>query len=100
MQAISVQNTFLEHENERLKEALLNEKKRRQRSKPLLLQAPPEYHGGAVFWSPKKVQEARDRRAQKDAEQEALELQNARRLYLGSRRRKRKLAYKSRSSVM
>jgi len=75
MQAASVQNTVLKRENERLQEALLNEKKRRQRSKPLLLQAPPEYHGGAVFWSPTKVQEARDRRAQKDAEQEALKLQ-------------------------
>ena len=55
MQAVSVRNTLLERENERLKEALINEKKRRQHSKPLLLEAPSEYHGGVVFWSPKKV---------------------------------------------
>ena len=75
MQAVSVRNTLLKRENERLKEALTNEKKRRQHSKPLQLEAPLEYYGGAVFWSPKKVQEARDRRVQKNLEQEALQLQ-------------------------
>ncbi|KAF2276621.1 uncharacterized protein EI97DRAFT_351024, partial [Westerdykella ornata] len=42
------------HENEKLCEALYYEKRRRQRGKPLLLEAPAEYHGGAVFWSPTK----------------------------------------------
>ena len=46
---IAVQKTLLQHENKQLKEALINEKKRRQRGKPLLLKAPQEYNSGAVF---------------------------------------------------
>ena len=73
--AISVQKTLLQHKVGQLEEALINEKKRRQRGKPLLLEAPEEYHGGAVFWSPSKVQAARDRQEQKDAEEKAMQLQ-------------------------
>ncbi|KAF2279446.1 uncharacterized protein EI97DRAFT_362832, partial [Westerdykella ornata] len=73
--AISAQKQILQHENERLQEALLNEKKRRQRGKALLLKAPEDWHGGAVFWSPTKVQDARERQAQKDADEKALQLQ-------------------------
>ena len=67
--AMSVQTSLLQHENERLREALLNEKKRRQRGKPLLLEAPKEYKGGAVFYSPSKVGAARARQAQKELEE-------------------------------
>jgi hypothetical protein len=70
-----VSNVLLKDENNRLKEALINEKKKRQRGKPLLLEPAPEYNGGAQFWSPQKVQEARERQAQKDAEAEALQHQ-------------------------
>ncbi|KAF1998854.1 hypothetical protein P154DRAFT_438325, partial [Amniculicola lignicola CBS 123094] len=73
--SISVRNILLENENNRLKEALVNEKKKRQRGKPLLLEAPSQYDGGAIFWSPQKVQEARDRQCKKDAEEEALQHQ-------------------------
>src|SRR5204863_4016774 len=73
--SISARCSLLQHENKRLKEALINEKRRRQRGKPLLLEAPPEYYGGAVFWSPNKVKDARDRQAQKEAEEKALQLQ-------------------------
>ena len=59
--SISVRNVLLEDENNRLKEALINEKKKRQRGKALLLEPTPEYNGGAQFWSPQKVQEARER---------------------------------------
>ena len=41
------------------------------------LEAPPQYDGGAIFWSPKKIQDARDRQAQKEAEEKAIELQKA-----------------------
>ena len=50
--SISVRNVLLENENNRLREALVNEKKKRQRGKPLLLEAPSQYDGGAIFWSP------------------------------------------------
>ena len=70
--SMAVRNTLLTHENNRLREALVNEKKKRKRGKALLLEAPAQYDGGAVFWSPQKVQEARDRQAQKDANEKAL----------------------------
>jgi hypothetical protein len=73
--SISVRNVLLKDENTRLKEALINERKKRQRGKPLLLEVPAEYNGGAQFWSPNKVQEARERQAQRDAEAEALQHQ-------------------------
>ncbi|KAF2272784.1 uncharacterized protein EI97DRAFT_200845, partial [Westerdykella ornata] len=72
---IAAKNQLLKHENEQLKEALLNEKKRRQRGKALQLKAPEEYNGGAVFWSPAKVQKARDFQAQKEAEEKAIQAQ-------------------------
>jgi hypothetical protein len=56
---ISVKNTLLQHENSQLKEALANEKKRRQRGKALLLQPPENWDGGAQLWSPTKVEQAR-----------------------------------------
>jgi hypothetical protein len=45
----------------RLKEALINERQRRKRGKALPLEVAEEYHGGAVFWSLRKVKEARNR---------------------------------------
>ena len=63
---ISAKNQILQHENDSLKEALANEKRRRQRGKALLLQPPKDYDGGAIFWSPNKVAEARQRQEQKD----------------------------------
>jgi hypothetical protein len=48
-------------ENIRLKEALINKKKRRKQGKALPLEAAKEYHGGAIFLSLRKVQKARNR---------------------------------------
>ncbi|KAF2622339.1 hypothetical protein BU25DRAFT_352352, partial [Macroventuria anomochaeta] len=58
---IVVQKTLLQHENQHLRDAFMNEKKHRQRGRALLLEAPAEYDGGAQWWSPKKVQDARAR---------------------------------------
>lgn len=66
--SIAAQKQILQHENNCLRDALVNEKRRRKRGKALLLEPPKDYAGGAVFWSPSKVQAARDRQAQKDAE--------------------------------
>lgn len=65
--AFAVQTATLRHENERLRAAFINEKKRRQRGKPLLLERPAEDNGGAYFYSPSKVQLACNK-------QEAVEL--------------------------
>jgi hypothetical protein len=47
--SMSVQKTLLEQEAQGLKEALINKRLRRKRSKALPLEASEEYHGGAVF---------------------------------------------------
>jgi hypothetical protein len=44
----------------RLKEALINERQRRKRGKALPLEAAEEYYSRAVFWSLRKVKEARN----------------------------------------
>ncbi|KAF2727243.1 hypothetical protein EJ04DRAFT_505979, partial [Polyplosphaeria fusca] len=54
----SIRTQLVAHENKQLRAALNNEKKRHHRGKPLLLQRPNEYSGGAVFWSPTKVKDA------------------------------------------
>jgi hypothetical protein len=46
---LAVRCDLLQHKNQHLKEALINKKKRRKRSKPLLLKKPADYHSGAVF---------------------------------------------------
>ncbi|KAF2823132.1 hypothetical protein CC86DRAFT_265830, partial [Ophiobolus disseminans] len=75
--SISVQKTLLEQEARGLKEALINERQRRKRGKALPLEAPEEYQGGAVFWSPRKVKEARDRLQHQEAEEKQQQLQKA-----------------------
>ena len=75
--AISTDNQLLKHENIQLKEALLNERKRRQRGKALVLEAPEDYNGGAQFWSPAKVQRARDLQVQKAEAEKAVQLQKS-----------------------
>ena len=85
---LAVQNSILQHENEQLREALSHEKKRRQRGKALLLEPPEGYHGGAVFYSPQKVQQARDRQHQKELDEAAVQHQKSEAVKL---RKKQKL---------
>jgi len=74
---ISVQNELLRHEINGLKEALLVKKRHKKKGKPLDLQQRQEYHGGAVFWSPRKVREARVRQSVKEQEEKERRLQKA-----------------------
>ncbi|PZD23430.1 hypothetical protein A1F96_10258, partial [Pyrenophora tritici-repentis] len=46
-----------------------------KKSYPLDLQQPEQHHGGATFWSPRKIHEAREREATKQHEAEQLQLQ-------------------------
>jgi hypothetical protein len=73
----SVQNALLKDEVKGLREALINERMRRKRGKPLLLEEPEEYHGGAVFWSPRKVKDACERQQLKEREEQQLQHQKA-----------------------
>jgi hypothetical protein len=88
---LSIRSVLAEHENKRLKEALINEKKRRKRGKALPLEAEEEYHGRAVFWSPRKVKEARDRQLQQGLEEKRLQLQKAEAARLRQERKQEKL---------
>jgi hypothetical protein len=72
-------------------QALINERQRRKRGKALPLQAAEEYHGGAVFWSPRKVKEARDRQLQQGLEEEQQQLQKAEVARLREEQRQEKL---------
>ncbi|KAF1961300.1 hypothetical protein CC80DRAFT_488609 [Byssothecium circinans] len=69
---LQVQNDLLQHENNGLRHALTTKEKHKKKSKALNLQQREEYHGGAVFWSPSKIREARAReqvRARQEAEE-------------------------------
>jgi hypothetical protein len=58
MHHLTVQTELLRIENECLRQALRAEKKHND-NQDLELQRRQEYHRGAVFWSPRKVEEAR-----------------------------------------
>jgi len=88
---ISVQKSLLTHEAQGLRQALNNERLRRKRGKALPLEQPEEYHGGAVFWSPRKVKEARDRQLQQGLEEEQLQHQKAKAARLRKEKRQEKL---------
>jgi hypothetical protein len=66
MMALSTENILLRLRCEGLETALVREQKRRNRRKPLLLDPSAEYDGGAIFYSPSKVQRARDLQAEKE----------------------------------
>ncbi|KAF1955039.1 hypothetical protein CC80DRAFT_416545, partial [Byssothecium circinans] len=88
---LSIRSVLAEHENVRLKEALINERQRRKRGRALPLEAEEEYHGGAVFWSPRKVKEARDRQHQQGLEEEQLQQQKAEAARVRIEKRQKKL---------
>ncbi|KAI1521054.1 hypothetical protein Ptr86124_001422, partial [Pyrenophora tritici-repentis] len=75
---LSVHYELLKHENEGLKEALQHKKKHRKKGKALDLQQRQEYHGGSVFWSPRKLREARAREAVRERDETEEKLQKAR----------------------
>jgi hypothetical protein len=60
----------------------LTKKRRQKKSYTLQLNNPEEYHGGAVFWSPRKVRQARDDEAVRQQQQQELQLQKAERSHL------------------
>ena len=76
---LQVQNELLHHENDGLREALTVKKRHKKHSKPLDLQQRQEYHGGAVFWSPRKIREARAREIVKQQEEHKEQLAKANR---------------------
>ena len=88
---LSIRSVLAEHENVRLKEALINERQRRKRGKALPLEAAEEYHGGAVFWSPSRVDKARDRLQQQGLKEEQRHHQKAEAARVREEQRQEKL---------
>jgi hypothetical protein len=74
---LQVQNELLHYENSGLREAINARKKHKKRGKPLNLQQHEEYHGGAVFWSPRKIREACAREVVKQQEEHEEQLAKA-----------------------
>ncbi|KAI9874588.1 MAG: hypothetical protein M1823_007651, partial [Watsoniomyces obsoletus] len=62
--------------------ALNTKKKYKKKSNTLDLQQREEYHGGAVFWSPSKIREARFRERVRAREEEQEKLQKAERRHM------------------
>jgi hypothetical protein len=57
---ISAQNTLLRDEIQGLKESLKLKKRHKKKSYKLQLNNDEVYHGGAQFWSPRKIKQAKD----------------------------------------
>jgi hypothetical protein len=64
---LSVQNELFKHEIDGLKEALYYKQKHKKKGIALNLQQRQEYHSSAIFWSPRKLREARARELQAPA---------------------------------
>lgn len=70
MISLQAENAILKAENEGLRTAVKTEKRRRKRGRPLMEEMRKDEDGGAMFFSPNKVQQARDRMAEKDKEKD------------------------------
>ena len=74
---ISAQNQILHDEVQGLRRALSIKESRPKTSYTLQLDEDNEYNGGAIVWSPKRMQQARDRRAAQQQQAELEKLQKA-----------------------
>jgi hypothetical protein len=74
---LQAQNELLHHKNEGLREALATKQNNAKNSKPLELQKRKEYWSGAVFWSPRKLREAKVQDAVEQQEEEQEKLRKA-----------------------
>ena len=72
---ISIQNSLLRHEIAGLKEVLQTQKRHKKKSKPLELEHHKDYHGGAEFFFPSRVEKARVRQRAKQQAEKAEELE-------------------------
>ncbi|KAF7569911.1 hypothetical protein PtrM4_123260 [Pyrenophora tritici-repentis] len=88
---ISAQASLLRGEVKGLRAAMGIKKRREKKSYTLQLNKPHEYHGGAVFWSPKKVRQARDDEAARQQQQQLEKAQKAEARYLKEQSRLYKL---------
>jgi hypothetical protein len=88
---ISAQASILRGEVRGLRAALNVRKRQEKKSYTLQVNKPHEYHGGAVFWSPRKVRQARDDEAARQLQQQQEVLQKAEKTHLKEQARLYKL---------
>ncbi|KAI1670085.1 Pogo transposable element [Pyrenophora tritici-repentis] len=88
---ISAQASLLKGEVRGLRAAMGIKKRREKKSYTLQLNKPQEYHGGAVFWSPRRVRQARDDEAARQQQQQLKKIQKAERAQLKEQSRLYKL---------
>jgi hypothetical protein len=74
---MQVQNKLLKHDNKGLRDALRVKEKHKKKSKVLNLQQREEYHSSAVFYSPRKIREARFQESVKQQLEHEEQLQQA-----------------------
>lgn len=60
MYTLATENILIKKRYKGLEKTLINIQKRTNKKKPLLLDIASENNGGTIFWSPKKIQRARD----------------------------------------
>jgi hypothetical protein len=72
-----VDNELLHMKNQDLRNAVTTKKKHKKKGRVLDLQQHEEYWGGAVFWLPRAMREARVRESVGDDEEKRLQLQKA-----------------------
>jgi hypothetical protein len=77
LHSLQVKNELLHHKNKGLCNALTTKKKHKKKSNTMNLQQRKEYQSSAVFWSPRKVREARVREGVKQQEAEEEKLQKS-----------------------
>ena len=88
---ISAQNSILRAENRGLGEALFIEKKHEKKSYTLQLNNSNEYHGAALFYSPKKIRQLHLDEIEKRRQKDEMKLQRAERRQLQKQARLCKL---------
>jgi hypothetical protein len=77
LHSLQVHDELLLHENTGLRDALTTKQKRSKNDKTLDLQQRKELKSAAVFWSPRKIREARPRESVREEEEQAEKLRKS-----------------------
>jgi hypothetical protein len=95
----STETKLLRHENEGLRASLATKNKRKRHGKRLPLTSDESVGGGAIFWSPQKVDEARGKQAEieEDERQEKLKKVEMKELRAASKLYKEKIIEEKRA---
>ena len=98
---MAIQNTLLRSENDGLLDALTTKRKREKQGRPLALLQHYEYWGPYMMWTPRSFREARTRMsiAKREAEEEELAKEEARRSKAATTAYKKQIAAEKRAKA-